>query len=88
MSNSILLQEFRCADGEKCIAEFQKCNHRKECTDGSDEENCSKLFIQVLHTTLKKGFDAQHHKGVDAKSTPSYSSDLHFFGIIMQFSDL
>ena len=45
MSNSILLQEFRCADGEKCIAEFQKCNHRKECTDGSDEENCSKFLI-------------------------------------------
>ncbi len=39
------LQEFRCADGEKCIGEFQKCNHRKECTDGSDENNCSKLIL-------------------------------------------
>ena len=42
------LQEFRCADGEKCIAEFQKCNHRKECTDGSDEENCSKCLHQLV----------------------------------------
>ena len=39
------LSEFRCANGEKCIAEFQKCNHRKECTDGSDESDCSKLKI-------------------------------------------
>ena len=36
------LSQFRCANGEKCIAEFQKCNHRKECTDGSDEKECSK----------------------------------------------
>ena len=42
------MSEFRCANGEKCIAEFQKCNHRKDCTDGSDEEDCSKFEKQML----------------------------------------
>ena len=37
------LQEFRCKDGNKCIAKYQKCNHRNECDDASDEENCSKF---------------------------------------------
>ena len=35
------LGEFRCKDGNKCIAKYQKCNHRNECDDASDEENCS-----------------------------------------------
>ena len=62
------LSEFRCKNGEKCIQQYQKCNHRSkplpippkllnpalsvvnitknlcraECSDGSDEEDCSK----------------------------------------------
>ena len=47
------LSEFRCANGEKCIAEFQKCNHRKECTDGSDESDCSKLKIILPDTDIQ-----------------------------------
>ena len=35
------LGQFRCKDGNKCIAKYQKCNHRNECDDASDEENCS-----------------------------------------------
>ena len=34
------LGQFRCADGQKCISQYQKCNHRKECDDGSDEDGC------------------------------------------------
>ncbi|CAB4061164.1 LRP2 [Lepeophtheirus salmonis] len=35
------VMEFRCASGEKCIAQYQKCNHREECEDGSDEKDCN-----------------------------------------------
>ena len=52
------LSQFRCANGEKCIAEFQKCNHRKECTDGSDEKDCSEYrpalyFLSNLYADEK-----------------------------------
>ena len=39
------LSEFRCANGEKCIQQYQKCNHRAECSDGSDEQDCSEFTI-------------------------------------------
>ncbi len=37
------LSEFRCRNGEKCIQKYQKCNHRDECGDGSDEQDCGKF---------------------------------------------
>ena len=32
--------KFRCK--EKCIEKSQKCDHRRDCEDGSDEKNCGK----------------------------------------------
>ena len=26
---------------------YQKCNHRKECVDGSDEEDCSEYYLTI-----------------------------------------
>lgn len=31
--------EFTCNDGS-CIPEYQKCDKRRDCRDGSDESNC------------------------------------------------
>lgn len=36
------LDQFRCANGQKCIDNALKCNHKKDCDDGSDEMSCSK----------------------------------------------
>ena len=41
-SLSLQLSEFQCEDGKKCIQKYQKCNHRNECEDQSDEKDCSK----------------------------------------------
>ncbi|XP_066998103.2 low-density lipoprotein receptor-related protein 2 [Anabrus simplex] len=38
---SCSLDQFRCANGQRCIDSFQKCNHRNDCGDNSDEENCN-----------------------------------------------
>lgn len=39
---SCQLNEFRCANGKKCIDETKKCDHWNDCGDGdsSDESNC------------------------------------------------
>lgn len=37
------LDQFRCANGQKCIDAALKCNHKADCDDGSDEQACSKL---------------------------------------------
>lgn len=38
---SCSLNQFRCANGQRCVDAFQKCNHRNDCGDNSDEEGCS-----------------------------------------------
>lgn len=35
------LDEFRCADGERCIPQQKRCDHRNDCLDNSDEQDCS-----------------------------------------------
>ncbi|XP_023703710.1 low-density lipoprotein receptor-related protein 2 [Cryptotermes secundus] len=38
---SCSLDQFRCANKQRCIDNFLKCNHRNDCGDNSDEENCN-----------------------------------------------
>lgn len=35
------LDQFRCANGQKCIDSALKCNHKADCDDNSDELACS-----------------------------------------------
>ncbi|XP_039499245.1 low-density lipoprotein receptor-related protein 2 isoform X1 [Drosophila santomea] len=35
------LDQFRCANGLKCIDAALKCNHRDDCGDNSDEQGCN-----------------------------------------------
>ena len=45
---SFQLSEFQCEDGKKCIQKYQKCNHRSECEDNSDEKDCSKFSFYIF----------------------------------------
>lgn len=36
------LDQFRCANGQKCIDPKLKCDHNNDCGDNSDEVGCSK----------------------------------------------
>ena len=45
---SFQLSEFQCEDGKKCIQKYQKCNHRSECEDNSDEKDCSKFIFSFF----------------------------------------
>lgn len=38
------LDQFRCANGARCIDAALKCNHRNDCGDNSDEAACSKCW--------------------------------------------
>ncbi|XP_075155675.1 low-density lipoprotein receptor-related protein megalin [Haematobia irritans] len=35
------LDQFRCANGLKCISASLKCNHKDDCGDNSDEQGCN-----------------------------------------------
>lgn len=37
------LDQFRCANGQRCLDAAQKCDHKNDCGDNSDEQGCSKL---------------------------------------------
>lgn len=39
------LDQFRCANGLRCIDTTLKCNHKNDCGDNSDEQNCSKYGV-------------------------------------------
>lgn len=41
--------EFRCKRGRKCIPIHKKCNRKRDCKDGSDEEDCK---YQILLTNV------------------------------------
>lgn len=38
------LDQFRCANGQRCVELSAKCDHKNDCVDKSDEQNCSKYF--------------------------------------------
>lgn len=40
------LDQFRCANGLKCISASLKCNHKDDCGDNSDEQGCSKYSLE------------------------------------------
>jgi hypothetical protein len=44
---SCRLDQFRCANGARCIDASLKCNHKNDCGDNSDEAACSKFSILV-----------------------------------------
>jgi Low-density lipoprotein receptor domain class A. len=44
---SCSLDQFRCANKQRCIDNFLKCNHRNDCGDNSDEENCSEYPLEA-----------------------------------------
>lgn len=46
-------KEFRCTDGS-CIAEHWYCDGDTDCKDGSDEENCRKLWCMHVSIILKE----------------------------------
>jgi len=52
---SCRLDQFRCANGHKCIDAALKCNHRDDCGDNSDEQGCSKYTQGDMTLPLKLG---------------------------------
>jgi len=46
---SCRLDQFRCANGARCIDATLKCNHKNDCGDNSDEAACSKFFLSFRH---------------------------------------
>jgi len=46
--------DFKCKDSGRCMRARFVCNGRNFCSDGSDEQNCSKLLImcKVLFLTV------------------------------------
>ena len=42
--------EFQCRD-ETCVAESLRCDNKRDCPDGSDEEGCGMLSYACLKST-------------------------------------
>jgi hypothetical protein len=40
-STACTTNQFRCVADGRCIPSYQRCDFRLQCTDGSDEANCS-----------------------------------------------
>ena len=43
---------FNCSDGKYCIPIAQRCNHERDCLDGSDELDCVSLFLVTTNSIL------------------------------------
>lgn len=67
---SCRLDQFRCANGAKCIDATMKCNHKDDCGDGSDEQGCSKSpmlgekfkHTHIFHCHLFSDFPPCHNE--------------------------
>nr|XP_020467750.1 low-density lipoprotein receptor-like isoform X2 [Monopterus albus] len=46
MSPTCRASEFQCGDGQ-CIRQVWRCDHSRDCSDGSDEDNCDQDECQV-----------------------------------------
>ena len=44
--------EFRCNNNE-CIPQENRCNHRYDCEDGSDERDCRKYMLKFISVRFK-----------------------------------
>jgi hypothetical protein len=42
--------EFRCSDGSECLRREFLCDTRADCLDGSDENNCTGLYLNMIFT--------------------------------------
>ena len=42
------LYQFKCKSVNRCISNIQLCDGENDCSDGSDERNCSKSLLCIV----------------------------------------
>lgn len=58
---SCRLDQFRCANGLRCIDAALKCNHKNDCGDNTDELGCSKSRHLITNNFYRFTFRASNH---------------------------
>lgn len=48
--------DFMCHSDSKCIDSALMCNHKHDCSDGSDEEDCGKQWVHTIQLKSKLNF--------------------------------
>ena len=66
-------QEFTCNSGH-CVQIFQRCNHKKNCFDGSDEENCDLVKIPMSYRKIN---------APDSKDSNNLTTSINILNIDM-----
>ena len=58
--------EYKCSDGQECVPKRWVCDSNKDCSDGSDEEDCAVELQELVTEEYEEDIEADCADNADS----------------------